>query len=58
MCTACAPKKASILAQRHKRSGLPCSSQGYQVVLGVKGGARVDPRGLRQTLDASAAIWT
>jgi hypothetical protein len=40
-----------------RRAGLPCSSQGYQVVLGVKG-ARVDPRDLRQTLDASAATWT
>ena len=36
---------------------MPCSFLGYQVVLGVKG-ARADPRGLRQTLDSSAATWT
>jgi len=40
-----------------EEGGIALFLQGYQVVLGVKG-ARADPRGLRQTLDASAATWT
>ena len=44
-------------SRNENRAGLPCSSLGYQIVLGLKG-ARADPRGLRQTLDASAATWT
>jgi hypothetical protein len=46
-----------IFAHTEKRGGIALFLLGYQVVLGVKG-ARADPRGLRQTLDASAATWT
>jgi len=42
-------------SRTHGEEGLFLS--GYQVVLGVKA-VRADPRGHRQTLDASAATWT